>query len=337
MTIAKKIFAVIILAFLQCSLIQSEQANAVQPVKKVYIKKEGEKYFFCVDFVDGVKFSPRIHMLSNGAKLILSFNEEVKAPQTRRINHSIINGYFFEQFGQSSLMMVLSLKENAIFTEKRYTQNSIKIGFNIVKKRVIVVDAGHGGRDPGTKCITGDSEKNITMIIAIELKNLLEESGRYKVVFTRDSDTFISIQARRDKIVASNGELMISLHTDSNDDRNIRGISVYTLPNLEFIKQNDDRNAFNQDADSYYKTLAFSRKFSDILVGYIPNMCKIKNRPCRNVELKILKSQIPAVLIELGCVSNEKDNQLLHSRDFREKVCNAILYALDNFFEQSCT
>jgi N-acetylmuramoyl-L-alanine amidase len=127
---------------------------------------------------------------------------------------------------------------------------------------------------------------------------------------------------------------MISLHTDSNSDRNIRGIAVYTLPNLDQLKHGDDRKNSPMDVENYYKLLSLSRKFSNILIGYIPNVCKIKNRPCRDVELKILKTSIPSVLIELGCISNRKDNQLLHSKAFREKTNRAILYALDAFFEK---
>ncbi|MDR2682227.1 MAG: N-acetylmuramoyl-L-alanine amidase [Holosporaceae bacterium] len=302
------------------------------PIKKIYLKKEDDKYFFCVDFIDDISFTPRIHLLPNGAKVLLSFNEDVDAPKTKNINHSLIKGYFFEKFGESSLMMVLALKENVVFIEKVYTPNTIKIGFRINKKRIIAIDAGHGGKDPGTQCLNGDFEKNITLVMAIELRETLIKSGKYKVILTRDNDSFLSIDDRKKKIDPTKTDLLISLHTDSNNDKNIRGISIYTLPNLDYLTKLSEKYADN--ASGYYKILAKSRKFSHILAGYIPNMCKISNRPCRNVELKILKVDLPAILLELGCVTNKTDNSLLHSKDFRDKANRAILYALNDFFEK---
>jgi N-acetylmuramoyl-L-alanine amidase len=229
-------------------------------------------------------------------------------------------------------MFVVALKENVLFVSKKYTQDSIKIGFKIHKKRTIIVDAGHGGKDPGTKGFTGNYEKNITLVTAIELRNALMKSGRYKVILVRDRDVFMSPEERTKKISSLKGDFLISLHTDSNNDKNLRGMSAYTLPNLDCMKNASD-SALN-DTGAYYKTLSRSRKFSEYLVGYIPNACKIKNRPCRNSELKILKTDMPAVLIELGCLSNKIDNELLHSQDFRIKTINAVQYALDNFFER---
>jgi N-acetylmuramoyl-L-alanine amidase len=330
----KMFFIVTLLSYLSAFWYECSADHFYQPIKKIFLKKEGERYFFCVDFLDGIKFTPRVHTLSNGVKLILSFNRLIRKPNIKPIkNHSIVNGVFFELIGNSSLMMVLSLKNNVTFSGKSYTSNSVKIGFNAIKKKVIVIDAGHGGKDPGTKGITGDLEKNIALVMAIELRNRLLNSGRYKVYLIRDKDQFVSIDDRKKLVNLYKADMLISLHTDSNNDEKIRGISVYTLPNIDSITKMADRANFGNDTENYYKILALSRNFANILIGYIPNVCKIRNRPCRNTELKILKSHIPAVLIELGCVSNKTDDHLLHSMDFRDKTCNAILYALDKFFK----
>jgi N-acetylmuramoyl-L-alanine amidase len=301
-----------------------------QVVKKVYLKKEKENYFLCAEFDEKVSFVPRIHTLPNGIKVLLSFDREVAVPKAKKISHNIIKGYFFERFSPSSLMFVAALKENATFVSKKYDKHSIKIGFSISEKRTIVIDAGHGGRDPGAKGVAGNYEKNVALVAAVELRNELVKSGKYKVVLTRDGDVSMPIDERKKKIDASNADLLISLHTDSNGDKNLRGMSVYALPNLDCIKNADEVG----DAESYYKNLSKSRKFSERLLKYVPNACRIKNRPCRNGELKILKANMPAVLIELGCISNKIDNELLHSQDFRAKTVSAIRYALDNFFEK---
>lgn len=307
-------------------------SRSKNPVKKIYLKREGEDYFFCVDFLDDVSFTPRIHTLSNGAKVILSFSAPVNAPKTVNITHNIIRGYFFEKFGGSSLILFLSLRENVIFTKKVYTPDSIKIGFRLNRKKLIVIDPGHGGKDPGTMGLGRDYEKNIALVIAIELREVLRKSGKYRVILTRDADVFIPIEERKKNMAKIPADMLISLHTDSNNDKKIRGISVYTLPNLDLLMNCDKE--YEEDQDRYYKILSKSRRFANIISGYIPNACKISNRPCRNSELKILKNSFPAVLLELGCVTNKTDNMLLHSREFRDKVNHAILYALDGFFEK---
>ncbi len=333
--IRNKLITIIFLLIFFCGRSDIIEASAIQPIKKVSLKKEDDKYHFLVEFVKNAEFSPRIHTLPTGAKILLSFQSDVTPPSTKKINHGIINGYFFEKFGKSSLMLFLSLKENVVFTEKRYTDNSIKLTFKITKKQVIAIDAGHGGRDFGAKCLSGDYEKNINLIMAIELRNLLIDSGRYKVVFTRSKDVFVPIDTRRNQIETVKPDLLISLHTDSNNDKNIRGISLYTLPNLDYLKQTSDDYYSNINQEEYYKILSFSRKFSNILTRYIPNKCKMQNKTCRNSELKILKVHTPAVLIELGCVSNKIDNKLLHFKDFRDKTNRAILYAIDQFFKEN--
>ena len=331
--IKKILFAAIIFAFIPDVYCVLEKSQFIQPIKKIFLKKEKDKYYFCIEFAKKTKFTPRMHIQPNGAKIILSFENKITIPKTKKINHNIINGYFFEQFDPSSLIMYLSIKENVIFTEKKYTENSIKLGFQIIKKPLIVIDAGHGGKDLGTKCLTGDYEKSITLIMAIELRNILINNGKYKIILLRDKDTFITPEERRDKTNAANADILISLHTDNNNDKNIRGISVYTLPNLDYLKQTGDKYYLNIEPENYYKTLSLSRKFSGILAEYIPDKCKIKNLPYRFSELKILKTKSPAVLIEAGNVFNRVDNQLLHFQPYRERMYYAILYSLNRFFE----
>ena len=156
------------------------------------------------------------------------------------------------------------------------------------------------------------------------MRNALLKTNHYNVVLTRDKDEFVTLEDRIDRAKSENGDILISLHTDYNKDKNLRGISVYTLP----------PTGFGESDREFNETLRKSKRFSKSLVGYIPNLCKIKHRSCRSSELKILKTNIPSVLVELGCISNKKDSKLLLSKLFREKVIYAILYALDEFFDK---
>jgi N-acetylmuramoyl-L-alanine amidase len=220
-------------------------------------------------------------------------------------------------------MFVVALNENITIISKKYTKNSMKICFKINKKHTVILDAGHGGRDPGTKGVSGNYEKNITLVTAIELRNLLLQSNKYKVILTRGSDVYASIDERKEKIKSMKADILISLHTDSNSDKSLRGMTVYSPSPSDLSSVGASPEVAVQ-----------SRRFADNLIRYIPGICQIKNRPCRHSDFKILEINIPAILVELGCISNKKDDELLHSRGFREKTILAIKYALDDFLKK---
>lgn len=96
------------------------------------------------------------------------------------------------------------------------------------RKKVIVIDAGHGGKDPGAH--GGKSlEKDINLAAAKALRSALEKTGRYTVIMTRDTDSFVDLPARVRIARSANADLFISLHSDSGGDGNTRGASIYTL------------------------------------------------------------------------------------------------------------
>ncbi|MCR5225231.1 MAG: N-acetylmuramoyl-L-alanine amidase [Alphaproteobacteria bacterium] len=329
------LFALIALLF--CGFSYADSSQQYDVLQKISLTKEKDTFYLCIDFQKNINFTPRIHTLPNGIKVLLSFDKPVKIPKTPRLSHNFIKGYFFDRFSDSSLMFFAAFQENVNFIEKKYTRHAIKIGFKINHKHTVVIDAGHGGKDEGTHGITGDSEKNLTLITALELRNLLIKSGKYHVILTRDKDEFLSLEERLQKIKNSKAELLISIHTDSNSDKNHRGMSVYTLPSLKKITQTYGKTySSKSEIEQYYKHLFKSRKFAAILMQFIPEVCKIKKQPCRNSELRLLKSNIPAVLIEVGCMSNKVDNELLHSKLYRDKLNRAIMFAADNFFKKGC-
>ncbi|MDR0581315.1 MAG: N-acetylmuramoyl-L-alanine amidase [Holosporaceae bacterium] len=318
-----RIKAIVVVALSFFTLEALGNDSALQPVSKIYLRKEKDLYTLCVDFNPKIVFTPRMHTLSNGVKILLSFDREVTVPKTRKITHPVIRGYFFEGFSPSSLMFVVALNENVTIISKKYAKSSLKICFKVNKKHTIILDAGHGGRDPGAKSVSGNYEKNITLITAIELRNLLVQSNKYKVILTRSSDVYASIDERKEKIKAIKADILISLHTDSNNDKNLRGMTIYSSSPSDL-----------SNVDVFSDVAVRSRRFADNLIRYIPGICQIKNRPCRRSDFKILEINIPAILVELGCISNKKDDELLHSRSFREKTIRAIKYALDDFFKK---
>src|SRR3989338_3751714 len=110
----------------------------------------------------------------------------------------------------------------------------------VVKQKtpVIVIDAGHGGKDPGTiGNFVRTKEKNLTLSYAKELGKQLLNTGRYKVYLTRDDDFFIPLHQRVKKARKKNADLFISLHANASDDRSTSGFSIYTLSEKSSDKQ----------------------------------------------------------------------------------------------------
>ncbi|MBO7642282.1 MAG: N-acetylmuramoyl-L-alanine amidase [Alphaproteobacteria bacterium] len=318
-----KFLLIVIFAMLCGFQAEAKDQISLDAVKSVSLIEEDGLYNLTIEFHKKAAFTPRVHILPNGIQMFLSFNKPVNLPKISKQNSGILKGYFFEKFGNSSLMFIMALKHKVKFIKKKYTKDLIKISFR--KKPVIIIDAGHGGKDPGTQSpYEKYLEKNIALITAIELRSALLKTGHYDVVLTRDRDEFISLDDRIKHAKSVNGDILISLHTDYNKDKNLRGISVYTLPS----------HGFNESDKKFNDILRKSKRFSKSLMGYIPNLCKIKHQACRSSDLKILRTNIPSVLVELGCISNSKDSKLLISKLFRKKVIYAILYALDEFFNK---
>lgn len=297
--------------------------KAVQPVDKIYLQKTGDVYTLSMVFNEN--FSPRIHTLPTKMTVLLSFPKPIISPSMKNFKHRLINQLEFKKIGEKSLLINVSFSTNIVFIAKKYTARMMKISFKIIEKKKIIIDAGHGGTDPGAVGIGGVYEKNITLQFAKELRNLLDGTGRYNVIMVRQDDRTYPIDDRVADIAKVDADILISLHTDSNPVSEVHGMSVYTLP--EILKGRDT-------TPEYMMNLRKSRDLARRIIGYIPKVCKIKKDPCRGVELKILKIAIPAILVEVGCLSNKIDHELLHLKEFRDKMNCAILYALDDFFKQ---
>ncbi|MDR3187489.1 MAG: N-acetylmuramoyl-L-alanine amidase, partial [Holosporaceae bacterium] len=301
-------------------------SSPIQAIKKISLKKEKDNYFLCIDFNGDILLTQRVHTLPNGIKAFLSFKKDVALPKSKRLFHNLIKGCFFEKFNDKSLMFMVAFKKDVVFTDNESTSRFMKIGFKINKKPLVVLDAGHGGKDHGVIGIGGNVEKNISLATAIELFDLLRERGKYRILLIRDGDVFIPDSERILKTNSLNADLLISFHT--NDDA-VGGISVYTLPNLNLLKQSPNSSVIMEN-DDYYRALSLSKKFARCFIKRIPKICR-KNKPRRSGHLKILEVSSPAVLVEVGSILNPKDNELLHTKSFREKFNYAILYAIDEF------
>ncbi len=222
-------------------------------------------------------------------------------------------------------------------------------------KRLVVVDAGHGGIDPGTQGRSGIREKDLVLGVARELRKALEATGRYRVQLTRDSDVFIPLRERVHIARVARADLIVSLHADSNDQKDIRGASVYTLSedasdreaatlaekeNMSDVIAGVDLAGENNPVASILIDLAQrdtmnrSVRFAERVLTTLPRATMVRpTSPHRSAGFAVLKApDIPAALVELGYLSNTADEAEMTRPGWRARVAGSLVTAIDGHF-----
>lgn len=222
-------------------------------------------------------------------------------------------------------------------------------------KKVVVIDAGHGGIDSGTLGVNGSMEKDLVLDEAIRLGHVLEKRG-YTVHLTRDTDIYIPLRERVNIARGYDADLFISLHADSNPDSTVEGMSVYTLSesgsdkeaaalakkeNQSDIIAGVDLSGDNSPVASILidlaqrETMNRSSGFAENVVTRLSSATDILPRePHRSAAFAVLKApDVPAVLIELGYLSNPHDCKQMGTDVWRNRVAGAIADAVDRQFE----
>lgn len=220
---------------------------------------------------------------------------------------------------------------------------------------VIMIDAGHGGIDPGAAGSGNVVEKDLVLSFALRLKKKLEESGRYRIVMTRDHDVFVSLGDRIRAARATQADLFISIHADSiSGGQEVRGLTVYTgserASDADSARLADRENKADAVAGvesgdmpddvsdilmelTLRETRGFSHGFASRLVGEFDSVARLNKNPHRQARFQVLRAHdVPSVLVELGYLSSQKDLDLLMSEDWRVKMVSAMAVAVDRFF-----
>jgi len=218
-------------------------------------------------------------------------------------------------------------------------------------KKVVVIDPGHGGHDPGASGARG-FEKDVNLAAALALKARLERSPRYQVVLTRDTDTYVPLEDRVRIAQRAGADLFISLHSDSGPSADLRGASVYTLSDkasnraTRFVSRDDWFMKASLTGDRGVSDILFdltqratknrSAAFAQTLVGRIEGKAPLLRRSHRNAGFMVLLApDVPAVLLEMGFVSNPQDEALLRDPARRGRLMNAVGDSIDDYFAQA--
>jgi len=212
------------------------------------------------------------------------------------------------------------------------------------ERRVVVVDPGHGGRDPGSIGLHGTQEADIALEAARELRRQLEATGRYEVLLTRDRDVYPSWEQRVGVMAESRADLFISLHSDSSQNSGVRGAAVYTLNDrAENRARQRAREGANHtshaDVNNILVELELREKrnqssaFAEVLLEHLDSAGPLLANPHRQANLFVLlDSRVPAVLVEMGFLTNRADHGNLTSASYRRRQMTSIVRGIDDYF-----
>jgi N-acetylmuramoyl-L-alanine amidase len=228
------------------------------------------------------------------------------------------------------------------------------------RKPVIVVDPGHGGIDPGAEGATR-LEKQIVLDVAREVQRALLATRRYEVVMTRTSDVFVALDERLRISRRHQADLFLSLHADSlasrEHARSVRGATVYTLSEeasdevarrvaekenaVDLLAGHSVIGVGDDDVRAILidlmrrESAIFSAEFRQALIKELRPRIAVAREPSRSGPFKVLRQPgSPAVLIELGYMSNAEDERLMGSREWQAGVSRAITAAVDDHFRR---
>ena len=220
-------------------------------------------------------------------------------------------------------------------------------------KHIIVIDPGHGGKDPGCMGKGGTKEKNVVLSVAKKLKSSLDAAG-YKTYLTRSTDEFLKLADRAEFAEKKRADLFISLHANANPSRNIKGFSVYTLSE-KASDEEAQKLAESENAADKIDVSGFEQFSKDIRVALsslqqhavaelseeYANICaKSLNRASveqqkgpsvRHAPFAVLRSTVPGALIELGHLSNKNEENLLKSDSHQNKLVAAIVKSINSY------
>lgn len=219
---------------------------------------------------------------------------------------------------------------------------------------LVMLDPGHGGKDPGAIGVSGTYEKNIALSAAHELKRHLERGGRYRVELTRVRDVFVPLDERVDRAQSKRAALFVSMHADALRDPSVRGASVYTLANAASDAQTAALAVRENSADRFagpgfrnappevaqilsslvrQETRAGSARLAHSMVGSLDRDVPLLVNPSRHARFAVLKAaDIPSVLVEMGFMSNRRDEAALRKASHRRQVAAAMARAVDAYF-----
>lgn len=340
--------------------------------KANYIKEH--QYYISVNSFSDVLLNK--NFINNNTEKIVIYFGDTKIKITANTSFIIINdkayqlqNNVFQRKGEyyvplDDLLTLLTQQTNTDYSMD-YASMSIKLGGviqNIAivettdldkeKKKwqfdTIIIDPGHGGKDPGSVGYKGTKEKDIVLDVSKRLARKIQKNLRVKTILTRDEDVFIRLQDRTKFANTNEGDLFISIHVNSNESKKPYGFETYLLRpgrNQEAInvalRENAvielEGNKFEKltDEQLIQATIAqsgfvqYSEQFAALIQEEIDKRVQSRNRGVKQAGFYVLMgASMPNVLIELGYISNPNEEKKLNSSSYRDMLATSIYYAI---------
>ena len=224
----------------------------------------------------------------------------------------------------------------------------------VARRRRIVVDAGHGGKDRGTTGLHRTFEKDINLLVARDLAKKLQDSGRFEVLLTRKDDTFIPLGERSRLANNFRADLFVSLHCNSANHRNERGFEVYFLsekasdPESQRVADVENavlalegKSAEQETAAMLLQAMAKTEFMNDaaelagLMTKELPTKVDLKDRGVKQAAFYVLRgTNAPAVLVEMGFLSNAGDEARLATKRFRKSLVDGLYAGVLDFADR---
>lgn len=372
-----------------------DEARSAQPAVASDISLEGSREQARVSVTLDRPVEARVFTLANPYRVVIDLPETVFAGQEPGEGAGMVSAYRFGMIAPGRGRLVLDTRGPvAVTTESRAGEDRRSARLVVSLKQtgrdafnrqmalqapaateapvraapraeqderpLIVLDPGHGGVDPGARSRTGEQEKHIVLEFAKSLRDTLEKTGRYRVLMTRDDDTFLSLGARVRVARENEAQLFISIHADSlSASAGVRGATVYSLgdrpTDAEAAQLAEKENRADaaagiediQDPDevagilfelAQRETKVFTARFSQILYEGVRGSIRMNKNPQRSAGFRVLRApDVPSVLLELGYMSSREDLKSLTSEAWRARAGNAMVGAIDRFFGADVT
>jgi len=226
---------------------------------------------------------------------------------------------------------------------------------SLPKPYLVVLDPGHGGIDPGAIGRSGVYEKDVALATAREVGRQLEATRRYRVRLTRREDEFIPLAERVGRARAAGGDLFLSIHADALPNAGMRGASVYTLSEQASDKEAAALAARENKADliagidlsrnepavseilidlARRQTNNLSIRLARELVTELGHDVRLLTNSHRSAGFVVLKApDIPSALVEMGCLSNRTEEQLLQRPSYQRKLAAGLVRSINDYFD----
>jgi N-acetylmuramoyl-L-alanine amidase len=319
---------------------------------KNFINDKTEKIIFYIDDKK-IKLTNQIPFIMIDDNLYQLSSNVIKSNN----NYYVPAESFFSIVNNLSNTISITLNINEINFSKfnEVSKKTIKVDLRSEKEKwefkTIVIDAGHGGKDPGAVGYKGTKEKDIALDVAKRLEKKLAKNMKVKIVMTRDEDIFLRLSERTKIANESNGSLFISIHTNAAEDRRASGFETFLIgqnKNEAAVRVAARENAVLElegstgkkltDEDLIKATIAQSafasksEQFASLVQKEIKKRVQSKDRGVKQAGFYVLMgASMPNVLVELGFISNPSEEKKLRSPQYRDQLATAIYRAVEQY------